>query len=102
MAAVEGNDDFALTKAQLDRQWGGGGRGDHGEATDELGNAFSRWRARTKTATRGRQWRSCCSVAAELRRAEEMEMGLVCWLTGALGELKSWPAVPRHLRHVVA
>ena len=49
MAAVEGNYDFALTKVQLDRRWGGEGRGDHGEATDELGNAFSRWRARTTT-----------------------------------------------------
>ena len=46
MAAVEENGDSALTKAQMDRRWGGGGRGDHCEATDELGNAFSRWRAR--------------------------------------------------------
>jgi len=46
MAAVDGSCDFTLTTAQLDRRWGGGGRGDHCEATDELGNAFSRWRAR--------------------------------------------------------
>ena len=49
MAAVEENGDFALTKAQLDRRWGGGGRGDHCEATDELGNALSQWRAREVT-----------------------------------------------------
>ena len=35
-------------------------------------------------------------------RAEEREMGLVSWLTGALGELKSWPAVPGHPRRVAA
>ena len=40
MAAVEENGDFALTKAQLDRRWGGGGRGYHCEATNELSNAF--------------------------------------------------------------
>ena len=67
MAAVEENGDSALTKAQMDRRWGGGGRGDHGEATDGLGNSFSQWLERKATATLGRQWRSCCSVAAELQ-----------------------------------
>ena len=41
---------FTLTKARLDRRWGGEGRGDHCEATDELGNAFSWWQAREVTA----------------------------------------------------
>ena len=35
--------DFILTKAKLKRWNGGGGRGEHDEVTDELGNAFSRW-----------------------------------------------------------
>jgi hypothetical protein len=35
--------DFALTKAQVDRLNGGGGRGDHGEALGELGNTFLWW-----------------------------------------------------------
>ena len=34
------NDEFVLTKAQVDRLNGGGGRGDHGEALGELGNLF--------------------------------------------------------------
>ena len=67
MAAVEENGDSALTKAQMDRRWGGRGRGDHGEALGELGNVFSQRRARKVTATHGRQWRSCCSVATELQ-----------------------------------
>ena len=40
MAAVEENDEFILTKAQVDRLNGGGGRGDHGEALGEPGNVF--------------------------------------------------------------
>ena len=51
----------------MDRLKGGGGRGDHGEAVDELGNAFLQWRAYKVTAMLGRQWRSCCSVAVELQ-----------------------------------
>ena len=42
MAAVEENDAFVLTETRLTRLHGGDGKGDHGEATDELGNAFSR------------------------------------------------------------
>ena len=34
------NGDFILTKAKLARRWGGGGRGKHGEALGELGDAF--------------------------------------------------------------
>ena len=53
---------LALTKAQLDRRWGGEGRGDHYEAIDELGNAFSRWRAREVTAElHGSRGRSSCA-----------------------------------------
>ena len=55
---VEGNDEFVLTKAQSTWLRGGGGRGDHGEATGGRGNAFSRWRARTAAAMLGRQWRA--------------------------------------------
>ena len=67
MAVVEENDDSALTKAQMDRRWGGGGTGDHDEALGKLGNTFSQWRARKATVTLSRQWRSYCSVAAELQ-----------------------------------
>ena len=73
MAAVEGNCDFALTKVQLDRRWGGEGRGDHGEATDELGNVFSRWRARTMTAMRGREWRTVMDLALRAEKARERQ-----------------------------
>jgi len=73
MAAVEENGDFALTKAQLDRRWGGGGRGDHCEATNELSNAFSRWRARTTTATLGRKRGSCCGSALRAVEAREKQ-----------------------------
>ena len=34
------NGDFILTKVKLARRWGGGGRGKHGEALGELGDAF--------------------------------------------------------------
>ena len=34
------NDEYMLTLTQLTRLNGGGGRGDHGEALGELGNAF--------------------------------------------------------------
>ena len=75
MAAVEGNYDFALTKAQLDRRWGGEGRGDHGEATDELGNAFLRWRARMMTATLGREWRTAVDSTLRAEKARGKRIG---------------------------
>ena len=87
MAAVEENGDFALTKAQLDQRWGGGGRGDHGEATDGLGNSFSQWRACKAMATLGRQWWSCCSVAAELQASGGNGNG-----TGELVDRRVWRA----------
>ena len=73
MAAVEENGDSALTKAQMDRRWGGGGRGDHGDALGELGKAFSRWRARTTTATRGREWRTAVDLAQHAEKARERQ-----------------------------
>ena len=60
------NGEYALTKTQTTRLKGGGGRGDHGEARGKMADAFLQWRARKATATLSRQWRSCCSVAAEL------------------------------------
>ena len=73
MAAVEENGDFALTKAQLDRRWGGGGRGDHCEATNEQSNAFSWWRARTTTATLGQKQGSYCGSALHAVEAREKQ-----------------------------
>jgi len=73
MAAVEENDAFVLTETRLTRLHGGDGKGDHGEATDELGNAFSRWRARTTTATLGRKWGSCCGSALRAVEAREKQ-----------------------------
>jgi len=57
MAAVGKNGEYALTEARLTRLRGGGGGGGHGEAAGGRGNAFSRWFARTMTATLSRQWR---------------------------------------------
>ena len=75
MAVVEGNYDFALTKALLDRQWGGEGRGDHGEATDELGNTFSWWRVRTMTATLDREWQTAVDSALRAEKARGRQWG---------------------------
>ena len=96
MAAVEGNGDFTLTKAQLDRRWGGGGRGDHGEATDGLGNSFSRWRARTTTATLGQKRGSRCGSALRAVEAREKRMGL------ASASGRHWPSSGARTRDVVA
>ena len=49
----------------MTRLRGGGGGEEHGEAMDELADAFLQWRARKAMAKLGRQWRSYCgSVAA--------------------------------------
>ena len=72
MAAVGKNGEYALTEARLTRVNGEGGRGEYGEVTDERGNAFSRWRARTAMATRGRQWRM--AELSTLRAVEGAEM----------------------------
>ena len=39
-----GNGECALTKTQSTRLRGGGDRGEHGEAMDELADVFLRWR----------------------------------------------------------
>ena len=66
-AAVEGNDEFVLTKAQSTRLRGGGGRGDHGEATSEMAGAFLQWRARTATVMLDQQWRTALAQRCERR-----------------------------------
>ena len=66
---MEGNDEFVLTQAQSTQLRGGGGRGDHGEATSEMAGMFLQWRARTATAMLGRQWRTALA-----RRSERREM----------------------------
>ena len=67
---MEGNRQFTLTEARMNRRWGGEGRGDHGEAIGERGNAFSRWRARTAAAMLGQQWRAA-AVNTVLRAEKE-------------------------------
>ena len=73
MAAVEENDAFVLTETRLTRLHGGDGKGDHGEATDELGNTFSQWRVRMMTATHGREWRTAVDLALRAEKARERQ-----------------------------
>ena len=73
MVAVEENDAFVLTETRLTRLHGGDGKGDHGEATDELGNTFSWWRACMAMATLGWKWRSCCSSTLRAVEARERQ-----------------------------
>ena len=82
MAAVEENGDSGLTKAQMDRRWGGGGREEHGEATNELADAFLRWRASTSSSESRRLLLQSYGRAEE---AEEMKSELTSWLVGARG-----------------
>ena len=93
---MEENGDFALTKAQLDRRWGGEGTGDHGEAIDELGNAFSRWRALTMMATLGREWRTAMDSALRAEKAGGKRMGQ------AVRSGRHWPSSIARTRDVVA
>jgi len=69
MAVVEGIDGFILTKAQSTWLRGGGGRGDHGEATSGTAGAFLQWRARTAqrclVGNGGRRWLS--AVRGEMK-----------------------------------
>ena len=67
------------------------------EITAKLG---ARWPTCFCSDERARRWRhpvgngeAAALLLWSYGRAEEMEMGLVSWLTGALSELKSWPAV---------
>jgi len=88
------NGDFALTKAQMDRLKGGGGRGDHGEARGKMAGVFLQWRGRKATATLGRNSRSCggsalravetkeCKWSRQVRRAGagfHLELGRAMW-----------------------
>ena len=73
MATVGKNGEYALTEARLTRLRGGGGGGGHGEATGGQGNAFSWWRARTMTATRGREWRTAVDLALRAEKARERQ-----------------------------
>ena len=101
MAAVEENGDFALTKAQLDRRWGGGGRGDHGEAIDGLGNLLSQWRARTTMAMLGRKRGSHCGSALRAVEAREKQWSGECVRAGVglLLELERATWRPRRCMH---
>ena len=82
MAAVEENGDSALTKAQMDRRWGGGGREEHGDATNKLANTFLRWRVSTSSLESRRLLLLSYGRAEE---AEEMKSELTSWLVGARG-----------------
>ena len=75
MAAVEENDAFVLTETRLTRLHGGDGKGDHGEATDELGNAFSWWRACTTMVTHGREWRTAADSVLRAEKARGKQWG---------------------------
>ena len=77
-----GNGECALTKTQSTRLRGGGDRGEHGEAMDELAVAFLQWRASSSSSELLRlllrsYWR--------MEEAEEIEIELASWLTGAWG-----------------
>ena len=97
-----GNDEYALTKTQSTRLRGGGGGEEHGEAMDELADAFLQWRAHKAMAKLGRQWWSCYgSVAA--RGGGEGDVNGADELVGQVhGMFTSWPAVLGHPRHVAA
>ena len=71
--AVEGNDEFILTKAQSTWLRGGGGRGDHGEATSRMAGAFFAVASSNGTAMLGRQWRTALAQRCERR---EMKNGV--------------------------
>ena len=67
------------------------------------------WATRFRSGERARRRRrsvgnggAAALLLRSYRRAEEMEMGLVSWWTGALGELKSWLAMPGHPRCMAA
>ena len=102
MAAAERNDEFVLTTAQTTWLRGGGGRGDHGEATGGRGNAFSRWRARTAAAMLGRQWWTAELSSLRAVGGEEKRNGTGECVGQARGVLKTrlrrqeahgaWPA----------
>ena len=89
MAAVGENGEYAVTEARSTWLRGGGGRGDHGEATGEWGNAFSRWRARTAAAMLGRQWRTAELSSLRAVGGEEKRNGTGECVGQARGVLKT-------------
>ena len=100
MAAVGRSYDFSLTTAQSDQRWGGEGRGDHGEATDGLGNPFSWWRARTMAAMHGQQWQTATVAWRCAAGGEEMRTGAGECVGQARGGFKTRLAVPGRPRRV--
>ena len=96
MAVVEENDAFVLTETRLTRLHGGDGKGDHGEATDELGNAFSWWRTRTTMAMLGREWWTAVDSALRAEKARGKRMGQ------AVRSGRHWPSSGARTRDVEA
>ena len=77
-----GNGEYALTKPQTTRMRGGGGGEEHDEATNELADAFLRWRVSTSSSETRRLLLRSYRRAEE---AEEMKSELTSWLVGAWG-----------------
>ena len=73
-----GNGECALTKTQSTRLRGGGDRVEHGEAMDELADMFLWWRASSSSSELLRSY-------GRTKEAEEIEIELASWLTGAWG-----------------
>ena len=94
-----GNGECALTKTQSTRLRGGGDRGEHGEAMDELADMFLQWRASSSSS---KLLQLLLWGYGRTEEAKEIEIELGSWLTGALGVLMSWPTVPGHPRRVAA
>ena len=64
--------DYALTQPQSPRLKGGGGRGDHGDASSEMAGAFLQRRA---SEAKAEQWRAAALSAVR----GEMKNGLATW-----------------------
>jgi len=61
---------------------GGGGGEEHDEATNELADAFLRWRASMSSSE---SWRLLLRSYGRAEEAEEMKSELTSWLAGARG-----------------
>ena len=96
------NGEYALTKARSTRLRGGGGGGDHGVALGELGNALSRWRARTTTMMCGRQWRMAELSTLRVVGGEEMRNGTGECVGQARGWLQDTAVTPGGARRVAS
>ena len=66
---------------------------------DELADAFLRWRASSSSSE---LQRLLLRSYGRTEEAEEIEIELASWLTGAWGMLMSWLAVPGRPRRVAA